>query len=104
MLSLCLKNGKKWSEIANNFVGRNQHSLKNRFYSIMGHELKMTKKMVHKTFKKSLCPYLIYQVILILKQDSEKEEKLIQKNNDFTVDDFFLSSDSSFCSSKLVFD
>lgn len=56
LLQLAIKHNRKWSRIARNFPGRTQHSVKNRFLSLIAREYKISRK--------KLSPKLVSNIFL----------------------------------------
>lgn len=56
LLQLAIKHNRKWSRIAKNFPGRTQHSVKNRFLSLIAREYKISRK--------KLSPKLVSNIFL----------------------------------------
>jgi hypothetical protein len=65
---------RKWSLIAKEFEGRNQHTIKNRFFSLLGKESKLARRTLQKNLK-NLDEYgLILNTIRSLNEALEQEE------------------------------
>ena len=77
-----LENPKKWSLIAKSFVGRTQHQIKNRFFSVISEELSIKREKIRDLLKKNCSKEIINEVLrsLNLKKISDMNEQLNEYN------------------------
>lgn len=79
LLEKTLVYGTKWAEISKNFLGRNQHQTKNRFYIVLKRELDISKSEIRKTIADERINALIVKALEALPKTKGSEEET--KNN-----------------------
>ena len=81
LLEMALKYSRKWAKISRNFPGRTQHSVKNRYLSLIAREFKISrKKLTNKLIKNRL---LGENALFNIKRNNEGKSENFWKNENF---------------------
>jgi len=102
LLRESLSNPGKWVKIAKDLPGRTEHSVKNRFISIMSQDVGCSSKKIRSfIMNKSILQY-IHQTLSKLTQEYLKEVEIF-KVKEFNVDDFLNLNGGEMYEKKLTY-
>ena len=97
ILNFVLKNGTKWSVLKKSLINRTEHSIKNRFFSLLCSYTSIPIKKIKKQVN-YLSETLINETIL--HHQNEKSVSWKQDNNHYTQDPFVIFPESDIFEEK----